>query len=36
LLTRTYFFVELAVGGWAGSVAVMPDALHTFPRSGAC
>lgn len=29
-LTGTYFFIELAVGFYSGSVAVVSDAFHTF------
>jgi cobalt-zinc-cadmium efflux system protein len=34
LLTGVYFFVELAVGLWSGSVAVTSDAFHTFSAVG--
>ena len=34
LLTGAYFVVELAVGLWSGSVAVMSDAFHTFSAVG--
>ena len=33
-LTGLYFLVELAIGLWTGSVAVMPDAFHTFSAVG--
>lgn len=33
-LTGLYFIVELAVGLWTGSVAVLSDALHTFSAVG--
>ena len=33
-LTGIYFFVELAVGIWTGSVAVLSDAFHTFSAVG--
>lgn len=33
-LTGIYFVVELAVGIWTGSVAVMSDAFHTFSAVG--
>ena len=33
-LTGVYFLVELAVGIWTGSVAVMSDAFHTFSAVG--
>lgn len=33
-LTGLYFFVELAIGLWTGSVAVMSDAFHTFSAVG--
>jgi cobalt-zinc-cadmium efflux system protein len=29
-LTGIYFFIELAIGCWSGSVAVILDAFHTF------
>ena len=29
-LTGIYFFVELGIGIWTGSVAVLSDAFHTF------
>lgn len=34
LLTGLYFLVELAIGLWTGSVAVMSDAFHTFSAVG--
>lgn len=33
-LTGTYFFIELAIGLWTGSVAVISDAFHTFSAVG--
>ena len=33
-LTGIYFFIELAIGYWSGSVAVISDALHTFSAVG--
>ena len=33
-LTGTYFFVELGIGIWTGSVAVLSDAFHTFSAVG--
>lgn len=33
-LTGLYFFVELGIGIWTGSVAVMSDAFHTFSAVG--
>lgn len=33
-LTGIYFLVELAVGLWAGSIAVLSDAFHTFSAVG--
>lgn len=33
-LTGIYFAVELAIGLWIGSVAVIADALHTFSAVG--
>jgi len=33
-LTGTYFLIELAVGLWTGSVAVISDAFHTFSAVG--
>lgn len=33
-LTGLYFLVELAIGLWTGSVAVMSDAFHTFSAVG--
>lgn len=33
-LTGLYFLVELAIGIWTGSVAVMSDAFHTFSAVG--
>ena len=34
LLTGVYFVVELGVGLWSGSVAVLSDAFHTFSAVG--
>lgn len=34
LLTGAYFIVELGIGLWTGSVAVMSDAFHTFSAVG--
>ncbi len=34
LLTGLYFIIELAVGLWSGSVAVLSDAFHTFSAVG--
>lgn len=34
LLTGVYFIVELGVGLWSGSVAVLSDAFHTFSAVG--
>ncbi len=33
-LTGVYFVVELAIGYWSGSVAVISDAFHTFSAVG--
>ncbi|WP_156884487.1 cation diffusion facilitator family transporter [Stappia stellulata] len=33
-LTGVYFVVELAIGLWTGSIAVIADALHTFSAVG--
>lgn len=33
-LTGIYFVVELAIGLWTGSVAVISDAMHTFSAVG--
>ena len=33
-LTGVYFIIELAVGLWTGSVAVISDAFHTFSAVG--
>jgi cobalt-zinc-cadmium efflux system protein len=33
-LTGVYFFVELGIGVWTGSVAVLSDAFHTFSAVG--
>src|SRR3546814_20528015 len=33
-LTGLYFLVELGIGLWTGSVAVMSDAFHTFSAVG--
>lgn len=34
LLTGFYFVIELGVGVWSGSVAVLSDAFHTFSAVG--
>jgi cobalt-zinc-cadmium efflux system protein len=34
LLTGVYFVIELALGLWSGSVAVISDAFHTFSAVG--
>jgi cobalt-zinc-cadmium efflux system protein len=34
LLTGMYFAIELAVGMWSGSIAVLSDAFHTFSAVG--
>jgi cobalt-zinc-cadmium efflux system protein len=34
VLTGIYFVVELGIGLWSGSVAVMSDAFHTFSAVG--
>lgn len=34
LLTGLYFVIELGVGLWSGSVAVLSDAFHTFSAVG--
>ena len=34
LLTGVYFVIELGVGLWSGSVAVLSDAFHTFSAVG--
>lgn len=34
LLTGVYFVVELGVGLWSGSIAVISDAFHTFSAVG--
>lgn len=34
ILTGVYFFIELGVGIWTGSVAVLSDAFHTFSAVG--
>ena len=34
LLTGVYFVIELGVGLWSGSVAVISDAFHTFSAVG--
>ena len=31
-LTGIYFVIELAIGLWAGSIAVISDAFHTVRR----
>jgi len=33
-LTGIYFFIELAIGYYSGSIAVMSDAFHTFSAVG--
>ena len=33
-LTGVYFIIELAIGIWSGSVAVISDAFHTFSAVG--
>lgn len=33
-LTGVYFVIELAVGLWSGSIAVLSDAFHTFSAVG--
>lgn len=33
-LTGIYFVIELAIGLWTGSIAVISDALHTFSAVG--
>ncbi len=33
-LTGIYFFIELAIGFWTGSVSVTSDAFHTFSAVG--
>jgi len=33
-LTGIYFIIELAIGYWSGSVAVISDAFHTFSAVG--
>lgn len=33
-LTGIYFLIELAIGYWSGSVAVISDAFHTFSAVG--
>lgn len=33
-LTGIYFFVELGIGLWTGSIAVVSDAFHTFSAVG--
>ncbi len=33
-LTGTYFLIELVIGLWTGSVAVISDAFHTFSAVG--
>ena len=33
-LTGIYFFIELGIGYWSGSVAVISDAFHTFSAVG--
>lgn len=34
LLTGAYFLIELGLGPWSGSVAVVSDAFHTFSAVG--
>jgi cobalt-zinc-cadmium efflux system protein len=34
LLTGIYFVIELAIGLWSGSIAVISDAFHTFSAVG--
>lgn len=34
VLTGIYFFIELGIGLWSGSVAVLSDAAHTFSAVG--
>lgn len=34
VLTGTYFVIELAIGLWSGSIAVISDAFHTFSAVG--
>lgn len=34
LLTGLYFLIELGIGFWSGSVAVISDAFHTFSAVG--
>ncbi|MEX2498974.1 MAG: cation diffusion facilitator family transporter [Wenzhouxiangellaceae bacterium] len=33
-LTGVYFFIEMAIGLWTGSIAVISDAFHTFSAVG--
>jgi len=33
-LTGIYFVIELAIGLWTGSIAVISDAFHTFSAVG--
>ena len=33
-LTGVYFVIELAIGLWTGSIAVISDAFHTFSAVG--
>lgn len=33
-LTGVYFFIELGIGLWTGSIAVLSDAFHTFSAVG--
>lgn len=35
-LTGIYFAIEMGIGLWTGSIAVISDALHTFSAVGAC
>lgn len=33
-LTGVYFVIEMAIGLWTGSIAVISDAFHTFSAVG--
>jgi len=33
-LTGVYFFIEMTIGLWTGSIAVISDALHTLSAVG--